>query len=292
MKVKTIISALFAFILLASSCGVVPITGRRQLSLIPDQEVLTLSAQQYNSFIRSAPLANNTAQGARVARVSKNIAAATQAYLKSNGYESMINQLAWEFNLVNSPQVNAFCMPGGKIVVYTGILSVCSSDDQLAAVIAHEVSHAIAKHSSERLSNEMVRQLGGNLLTQTVGGNSTVMKQVIGQVYGIGSQVLVSLPYNRKQEYEADKMGMVFMAMAGYNPEAAIQLWQRMAQQGQNKLEFLSTHPSDANRVKALQEYLPEALKYYKNNGNTKRSNQNSKTTGNNKGGFRLKSTR
>lgn len=292
MKVKTIISALFAFILLASSCGVVPITGRRQLSLVPDQEVLALSAQQYNSFIRSAPLANNTAQGARVARVSKNIAAATQVYLKSNGYESMINQLAWEFNLVNSPQVNAFCMPGGKIVVYTGILSVCSSDDQLAAVIAHEVSHAIAKHSSERLSNEMVRQLGGNLLTQTVGGNSTVMKQVIGQVYGIGSQVLVSLPYNRKQEYEADKMGMVFMAMAGYNPEAAIQLWQRMAQQGQNKLEFLSTHPSDTNRVKALQEYLPEALKYYKNNGNTKRSNQNSKTTGNNKGGFRLKSTR
>lgn len=253
--------------LLLNSCGSVPITGRKQLTLVSPAEVLQASAEQYHRFIQEAPLANNTAEGRRVFTVSKRLVQATEQYLKQNGFSSMLSQLAWEVNVVNSPQVNAFCMPGGKIVVYTGILPLCKTDEQLAAVISHEISHAIAQHSVERLSNEVLRKEGGRLLSRIVGSKVTngTLSTAIEQAYGIGTTVFISLPYGRSQEYEADKMGMVFMALAGYRPEGAIELWQRMAQSSSGSgLEFLSTHPSDVNRIKALQEYLPEAQKHYK----------------------------
>lgn len=253
--------------LLLNACGSVPITGRKQLTLVSPTEVLQTSAKQYHRFIQEAPLANNTAEGRRVFAVSKRLVQATEQYLKQNGFSSMLSQLAWEVNVVNSPQVNAFCMPGGKIVVYTGILPLCKTDEQLAAVISHEISHAIAQHSVERLSNEVLRKEGGKLLSRIVGSKVTngTLNTVIEEAYGIGTTVFISLPYGRSQEYEADKMGMVFMALAGYRPEGAIELWQRMAQGSSGSgLEFLSTHPSDVNRIKALQEYLPEAQKHYK----------------------------
>ena len=223
--------ALVAIICL-SNCGTVPITGRRQLSLVSDGEILSASATQYRQFISQSQLSNNGTYNARVTQVGRRLAAATNAYLKQNGYESMISTLNWEFNVVESKQVNAFCMPGGKIVVYTGLLNLVGNaahaDDELAAVMGHELSHALAKHANERISNQLLLQAGGQILGAAVGVRSQALNSLISQVYGIGAQVGVMLPFGRKQEYEADKMGLVLMAMAGYDPRAAINFWQKM----------------------------------------------------------------
>lgn len=254
--------------LLLAGCGVVPITGRQQLNLVSDAEISAASAQQYKQFIRKANVDNRSPQGQQTLRVAQRIAQATDNYLRNNGYEQIAQATQWEFNFVRDRQVNAFCMPGGKIVVYSGLLQATHpTDDELAAVIAHEVSHAVAKHANERISREMITQLGGQVLTGMVGSQSAALGSILQQVYPIGSQLLVSLPYGRKQEYEADKIGMVFMAMAGYDPAAAVTLWQKMAQQGQKTPEFLSTHPSDQNRIRAIQEFLPEAQQYYRGPG-------------------------
>ena len=254
--------------LLLAGCGVVPITGRQQLNLVSDAEISAASAQQYNQFIRKANVDNRSQQGQQTLRVAQRIAQATDNYLRNNGYDQIAQANQWEFNFVRDRQVNAFCMPGGKIVVYSGLLQATRpTDDELAAVIAHEVSHAVAKHANERISREMLTQLGGQVLTGMVGSKSAALGGILQQVYPIGSQLLVSLPYGRKQEYEADKIGMVFMAMAGYDPAAAVTLWQKMAQQGQKSPEFLSTHPSDQNRIRAIQEFLPEAQQYYRGSG-------------------------
>ena len=254
--------------LLLAGCGVVPITGRQQLNLVSDAEISAASAQQYNQFIRKANVDNRSQQGQQTLRVAQRIAQATDNYLRNNGYDQIAQANQWEFNFVRDRQVNAFCMPGGKIVVYSGLLEATRpTDDELAAVIAHEVSHAVAKHANERISREMLTQLGGQVLTGMVGSKSAALGGILQQVYPIGSQLLVSLPYGRKQEYEADKIGMVFMAMAGYDPAAAVTLWQKMAQQGQKSPEFLSTHPSDQNRIRAIQEFLPEAQQYYRGSG-------------------------
>lgn len=260
--------ALVAIICL-SNCGTVPITGRRQLSLVSDGEILSASATQYRQFISQSQLSNNGTYNARVTQVGRRLAAATNAYLKQNGYESMISTLNWEFNVVESKQVNAFCMPGGKIVVYTGLLNLVGNathaDDELAAVMGHELSHALAKHANERISNQLLLQAGGQILGAAVGVRSQALNSLISQVYGIGAQVGVMLPFGRKQEYEADKMGLVLMAMAGYDPRAAINFWQKMAASkgGQQQNELMSTHPSDENRIKAIEAYLPTALQYY-----------------------------
>lgn len=205
--------------------------------------------------------------------MGRRLAAATNIYLKQNGYESMLSTLNWEFNVVDSKQVNAFCMPGGKIVVYTGLLNLVGngghSDDELAAVMGHELSHALAKHANERISNQMLMQAGGQLLGATVGSRSGMLSGILNQAYGLGAQVGVLLPFGRKQEYEADKMGLVLMAIAGYDPRYAVNFWQKMAQSkgGGQQSELLSTHPSDANRIKAIEAYLPTALQYYKGQG-------------------------
>lgn len=205
--------------------------------------------------------------------MGRRLAAATNIYLKQNGYESMLSTLSWEFNVVDSKQVNAFCMPGGKIVVYTGLLNLVGngghSDDELAAVMGHELSHALAKHANERISNQMLMQAGGQLLGATVGSRSGMLSGILNQAYGLGAQVGVLLPFGRKQEYEADKMGLVLMAIAGYDPRYAVNFWQKMAQSkgGGQQSELLSTHPSDANRIKAIEAYLPTALQYYKGQG-------------------------
>lgn len=263
MSIKNVFLACVLGTVLAG-CSTVPITGRNQIMLVQDAEILSSSALQYKQFLSKVKISQNATSAAQVRRVGQKVADATMRYLKQNGLDDMAAQMKWEFNVVEDKAVNAFCMPGGKIVVYTGLLKLVGSDAELATVVSHEVSHAVARHANERISQEYLRQMGGNLLGAAVSNKSAALQTIIGQAYGVGSQVLVALPYNRKQEYEADKMGLVFMAMAGYNPNAAITFWQKMAAQGGGQVEFLSTHPSDANRIAAIRQYMPEAMKYYK----------------------------
>lgn len=275
-------------LLLLSSCGSVPITGRRQLNLVSDGEILSASATQYKQFISQSQLSSNTTYNAKVTQVGRRLAAATNAYLKQNGYESMLSSLSWEFNVVDSKQVNAFCMPGGKIVVYTGLLNLVGngphSDDELAAVMGHELSHALAKHANERISNQLLLQAGGQILGAAVNTRSQLLGGLINQAYGLGAQVGVMLPFGRKQEYEADKMGLVLMAMAGYDPRYAVNFWQKMSASkgGAQQNELLSTHPSDANRIKEIQAYLPNALKYYQGGNSTQSTTTTPPPTGRN----------
>jgi predicted Zn-dependent protease len=233
--------------------------------LVSDSDVLSSSLTQYSEFMKSAKVSTNKAKTDMVVRVGKKIAAATEAYLKSNGMESEVKSFAWEFNLVQSPDVNAFCMPGGKIVVYEGILPLMTTDDEMAAVLGHEVAHAVAKHANERMSQQVLAEAGGAVLQESLGKKSETVQALAGTVYGLGAQYGVMLPFSRKHEYEADHMGLIFMAMAGYNPQSAVSFWTKMAQGKSGSVpEFMSTHPSDANRIAELNRYMPEALKYYK----------------------------
>ncbi|SHF27806.1 M48 family metallopeptidase [Dysgonomonas macrotermitis] len=281
MKYYYILLPLFSVLLLLSSCGSVPVTGRKQMLLVSDQEVLTLSLQQYDEFIKTAPKSTDKANTALVQKVGRNIANAVESYMKANGMESLISSYSWEFNLVKSAEVNAFCMPGGKIVVYEGILPITKDETGLAVVLGHEVAHAVAKHANERMSQQMAAQYGGAALGVALGGASSAVQTVASSVYGLGAQYGVMLPYSRKQELEADKLGLIFMAMAGYNPQMAESFWLRMSQNsgGQSVAEFQSTHPSDETRIKKIKEELPEAMKYYKAGNSIKSTPSNAKTS-------------
>ena len=214
------IASLFVALLLLAGCSSVPLTGRKQVLLVSDQEVLSSSLTQYNDYIKTAKKSTNANKSAMVTRVGKRIAAATEDYLRANGMADEVKNFSWEFNLVNDPQVNAFCMPGGKIVVYEGLLPLVSSDDELAVVIGHEVAHAVAKHSNERMSQQLMAQYGAAILGAAVSNKSAAVQQAANTVYGVGAQYGVMLPFSRKHESEADYMGLVFMTMAGYNPDA------------------------------------------------------------------------
>jgi predicted Zn-dependent protease len=262
---KKITNILIIALCLLSSCGSVPITGRKQVLLVSDSEVLTSSLTQYSEYMKSAPLSTNTQGKNMVIRVGKKIAAATEEYLRANGLTNEIQNFAWEFNLVKDNQVNAFCMPGGKIVVYEGLLKLCSSDDELAVVIGHEVAHAVAKHSNERISQQLLAEYGAQILEQALSEKSKNIQKIGNTVYGLGAQYGVTLPFSRKHELEADYMGLIFMTIAGYNPSTAITFWQKMsANSNTNIPEFMSTHPSDATRISDIQKYLPELEKYKK----------------------------
>ena len=260
---KKITSLFVAMLLLLSSCGSVPLTGRKQVLLVSDQEVLSSSLTQYSDYMKSAKKSSSKDGAAMVTRVGKKIAAATEQYLRNNGLESEIKNFAWEFNLVKDPQVNAFCMPGGKIVVYEGLMQLVSSDDELAVVVGHEVAHAVAKHSNERMSQQLMAQYGAQILGQALSNKSAAVQKIGASVYGLGAQYGVMLPFSRKHESEADYMGLVFMAMAGYNPAVAVNFWQKMsAGKSGSTPEFMSTHPSDATRINEIKQHLPEIEKY------------------------------
>lgn len=264
MKKKQIL--LMASLLMLAGCGSVPITGRKQLLLVSDQEVLSSSLTQYNDYIKSAKKSTNASQIAMVTRVGKKIAAATEQYLKNNGLSAEVKDFSWEFNLVKSDEINAFCMPGGKIVVYEGLMKLVSSDDELAVVMGHEVAHAVAKHSNERISQQMLTQYGAELLGQSISQKSEMVQAIAGTVYGIGSQYAVALPFSRKHETEADYMGLILMTMAGYNPDKAITFWQKMSAGTNGKIpEFMSTHPSDSRRINDIQKELPAIKAQYQN---------------------------
>lgn len=256
-----------AALLLLSACSTVPLVGRKQLHLVSDEEVMSLSKQSFNEYMATANPSKNATETAMVVRVGKRIAAAVETYLKTNGRSEDVKNFAWEFHLVQDKVPNAFCMPGGKIVVNEGILPYTQTEEGLAVVLGHEVAHAVAKHASERISQQMLLGYGGVALGIALQNQSGVTQSLAQNVYGLGAQVGVMLPYSRMNESEADHMGLIFTAMAGYNPEAAIPFWQRMAQQGGGTAEFLSTHPSDETRISRLQKIMPEALKYYKKPG-------------------------
>ena len=251
--------------LFLTGCGSVPITGRQQVLLVSDQEVLASSLNEYSNYIKSAPLSTNRQQIEMVRRVGRKIAEATETYLRMNGLAHEINNFKWEFNLVRDKQMNAFCMPGGKIVVYEGLLKIATSDDELAVVLGHEVAHAVAKHSNERMSQQLLAQYGASVLNKSLSGKSIAIQQIGQKIYGIGAQMGIMLPFSRQHETEADYMGLVFMTMAGYNPERAISFWEKMsAGKGNSTPEFMSTHPSDWTRINTLKKRLPEIKKYRK----------------------------
>lgn len=254
-------------LIILQSCGSVPFTGRRQLSLISNNEVLALSLQQYNDYMSKAPVVRGTANAEMVNRVGTRIANAVETFYKSNGYESELKDYKWEFNLVKENSVNAFAMPGGKIVVLEGLLPVTQTEEGLAVVVGHEVAHVIAQHSNERISQQMALQYGGAIAGGLLG--SSVGAQIGQQVFGVGAQLGVMLPYARKQEYEADEIGLIVMALAGYNPEVAVSFWTRMAQSsgGGSTPAFLSTHPTDQDRINRIQQILPRAMEYYQGPG-------------------------
>lgn len=262
---KKVLSLLIVLAIL-TGCASVPITGRKQVMLVSENEVLSSSLTQYNDFIKTAKRSTNKAQTEQVVRVGRNIAAATEKYLRENGMGDEVSNFSWEFNLIADPTMNAFCMPGGKIVVYEGLMKIISSDDELAVVLGHEVAHAVAKHSNERMSQQIMTQYGAAILGAAVSNKSAMVQDVANVVYGLGSQVGVILPFSRKHESEADYMGLILMTMAGYNPEAAVTFWQKMSSgTGGSVPEFMSTHPSDSRRIHDIQKFLPEAEKYRNN---------------------------
>ena len=261
MKKK--VSVWLSMLLFLAACSSVPLTGRKQMLLVSDSEVLSSSLTQYSDFMKTATKSTSKNGAVMVTRVGKKFAAATEQYLKNNGLESEIKNFSWEFNLVKDDQVNAFCMPGGKIVVYEGLMQLVDSDDELAVVVGHEVAHAVAKHSNERMSQQLMAQYGAQIIGQALSNKSAAVQQIGNSVYGLGAQYGVMLPFSRKHESEADYMGLVFMTMAGYNPEVAVNFWQKMsAGKSGATPEFMSTHPSDATRISDIQKYLPELEKY------------------------------
>lgn len=248
-----------------AACSSVMLTGRKQLLLVPDSDVVAMSLQSYKQFVDSVPPSTDKVNTALVKKVGAKMAAVVEAYMKANGYEADIANLAWEFNLLKDKQVNAFCMPGGKVAVFDGILPITKDETGLAVVMGHEIAHAIAKHSAERMSQQMIAQYGTSFLDVLMAKKSDGTRAVTNTGVALFTQYGVMLPYSRKHEYEADQMGLIFLAMAGYDPSKAVAFWERMAANGANNTaEFMSTHPSDANRIAKIKELLPEAMKYYK----------------------------
>lgn len=260
-----------ALALLSAACGTtntVPITGRKTRLLVDDAEILSLSTQQYKEYMSSAKVSTNQTNTAMVKRVGQRLATAVETFLANNGYAEEVQNFQWEFNLVADNQANAFCMPGGKIVVYEGMLPLTQDEASLAIVVGHEIAHAVAKHSAEQLSKQTrqqyAAQIGGSVLSSVAAskglGNYAQLLDLVAQT-GFN---FANLKYSRDNETEADRLGLIFAAMAGYDPQVAIPFWQRMAASSTNTTsEIFSDHPSDEKRIAELQKRMPEALKYY-----------------------------
>ncbi len=248
------------------ACQKVPITGRRQVSLIPESEMIGMSLTNYSAFLSKNPAVSETDANAKlVKKVGGDMQKAVEAFMKEKGLSSRLDGYKWEFNLVNENTVNAWCMPGGKVVVYSGLLPVTQTEAALACVMGHEIAHAVARHGNERMSQGLLVQAGGVALSVALSNKPQLTQDVFMQSYGVSSQLGI-LKYSRTHESEADKMGLVFMAIAGYDPTEAIAFWERMSKLsvGKKPPELLSTHPSDETRIANIKAFLPEAMKYYK----------------------------
>jgi predicted Zn-dependent protease len=267
---RSTVLALVTFLFVLAGCSQVPITGRRQLNFVPSSLVTSMSIEQYNQVISKSKVSSDAAATAMVKKVGGKIVQAVEEYQKTHGEADRFAGYKWEFNLIQDPNVNAFAMPGGKVVVYTGILPVTQNEAGLATVLGHEIAHVFAGHGAERLSESLLTQMGEVGLSAALSKQPEQTKSLFMSAYGLGSQVGILLPFSRTHESEADHLGLIFMAMAGYDPHEGVAFWQRMADasKGQSKpLEILSTHPADATRIKNLQSLLPEAMTYYKPGG-------------------------
>ena len=263
-----LLTSLFVAASFIVACSTNPLTQKKQLTLLNESELQNMGSQQYQQFLSTNKVvsASNNRDAEMVRRVGQRITGAVETYYKQNNIADKLAGYKWEYNLVDDKAVNAWCMPGGKIVVYTGLLPVSQNEAALAAVMGHEVSHALLQHGNQRMSQGLIQQLGGVALAVAVSSKPAETQNLFMSAYGAGTTVGVLLPFSRNQELEADRYGLIFTAMAGYNPQEAITLWERMekASQGQSPPEFLSTHPSEGKRIEQLQKYMPEAMKYYK----------------------------
>ena len=259
MKINRIIASLTFLVLMAVSCATNPFTGKKTLALIPNSQLFPTSFAQYNQVLSEGKVVTGTQQSEMIKRVGQRIAVAAERWLNANGKPGYLNDYKWEYNLIQEDVVNAWCMPGGKIAFYTGILPVAENETAIAVIMGHEVAHALANHGQQRMSAGMLQQVGA------VAGNVAIKdeqtRNAFNQYYGVGSQVGLMLPFSRSHETEADRIGLYLTAIAGYNPEEGAQLWKRMAQAsgGQAPPEILSTHPANETRIDNLTALAPQA---------------------------------
>jgi predicted Zn-dependent protease len=256
MKKLWSIAILSISVLLFISCNKVPLTGRKQMNLLSESTLLQMSREQYGSVLQQERVVENTEDAKMVKRVGQSMATSVEVFLKENGYKNRVDDFEWEFNLIESNQVNAWCMPGGKVAFYTGILPITADETGLAVVMGHEIAHAVARHGNERMSQSLMLSLGGIALSVALSEKPEETRNIFLTAYGVGASVGVVLPFSRKNELEADKLGLVFMKLAGYDVNQAVDFWKRMAQNGASVPEFLSTHPSDETRVSEIEAFI------------------------------------
>lgn len=265
--VKKILSV-FVLAALLIACSRNALTGKKQLTLLPESELQTMAIGEYQKFLDTSRVVSNTSNkdAQMVRRAGERITRSVNEYYAEKGMTDKLAGFKWEYNLVDDKQVNAWCMPGGKIVVYTGLLPITQNEAALAAVMGHEVSHALLQHGNQRMSQGLLATVGQVALAVAVANKPEETQNLFMSAYGVGATVGVMLPFSRKHELQADQYGLIWTAMAGYNPQEAINLWERMekASNGQKPPEFLSTHPSEGRRIDELKKFMPEALKYYK----------------------------
>ena len=258
---KTILAILLLFV---ASCAIVPFTGRKQFTAIPVSQMVSLSADSYSQVLKDNKLSQNQKYISSVRQVGSRLTAAVEKHMKANGMEASLEGYSWQFNVLASDQMNAWCMPGGQIAFYEGIMPVCADDNGIAVVMGHEIAHAIAQHGNERMSQQLVVQMGGMALSEALQSQKESTQQIALLAFGVGSTLGVELPYSRTHESEADELGLYFMAMAGYDPRTAPAFWERMQAQGSARMpEFLSTHPEPVNRIKAINRHMMKAMGYY-----------------------------
>lgn len=263
MKKRSLTGCLLVMVFAVAGCTTAPITGRKQVKLVSDTAMIAQSNGSYREVIAEGPLSTNRQQTQQVRRVGQRIAAAVETYFRDQNRPDLVSGFEWEFNLIDQDIPNAWCMPGGKVAFYTGILPFTKDETGMAAVMGHEIAHAVAGHGAERVSHAMIQQGGGYLLS--LFSKNSDYHTAIMEVYGLGSQLGGMLPYSRLHESEADRLGLIFMAMAGYDPRASIDFWSRMAASNSGAPpEFLSTHPSDETRIRELKQHMPEAMDYYR----------------------------
>jgi predicted Zn-dependent protease len=266
--VHTLCSVLTVFTLcfVLAACATVPLTERKSLRLIPSSELLSLSDQQYTKVLKESKLSTDRRKVQMVTRVGKRIASAAEEFLKESQAQEKIRSYQWEFNVIEDDKTaNAWCMPGGKVAVYTGILPFTRNEAGLAVVLGHEVAHAIAEHGNERMSEALLAQLGGVALAVALEEQPEETQQLFMAAYGVTANVAFLLPYSRLHESEADRIGLTLMAMAGYNPNEAVRFWQTMSKQGGARPPtFLSTHPAPESRIEKIKSFIPEAMRRYK----------------------------
>jgi len=247
-----------------TSCAIVPFTGRKQFIAIPSSQMVTLSADSYSQVLKDSKVSQNQTYVTRVRQVGIRLTAAVEKYMKENGMEANLEGYNWQYNVLVSKELNAWCMPGGQIAFYEGIMPVCKDDNGVAVVMGHEIAHAIAQHGNERMSQQLAMQMGGVALSEALQNQKETTQQIALLAFGVGSKLGVELPYSRTHESEADELGLYFMAMAGYDPRTAPVFWERMQALGASGTPlFLSTHPAPANRIRDINKHMAKALQYY-----------------------------